>query len=314
MSIALSAVLFAAGIILLFLGGEGLVKGASRLAQIMGISPVVIGLTVVAFGTSAPEFVVSLIAALKGSNDVVLGNIIGSNISNLALILGIAALISPLIIHGRLIKAEVPIMIALSFVFYALAWTLDLEISQGVILFGALIAFTIYSYYGALKEPKIIEKEYKEYLESDSPAWKNILFIVFGLAGLIIGAQLVVDSAINIARAVGISELVISITVIAIGTSLPELSTTIVAALKKEHDIIVGNIVGSNIFNIGILGLISIIHPVTVDKSLLKFEFPVMLFISVIILPIMMTGKRVGRGEGVFLLLLYGVFIYLTFS
>ena len=313
MNMTLSVVLLVAGIIMLFFGGEGLVKGASRLARILGIRPVVIGLTVVAFGTSAPEFVVSLIAALKGSSDVVLGNIIGSNISNIGLILGIAALIGPIIIQGRLIKAEVPIMIAFSFIFYGLAWTLELEILQGVILFGSLIAFTIYSYYGARKEPKLIEKEYKEFLEvEESSPSKYALFIVLGLAGLVIGAQLVVDSAITIARAIGVSELVISITVVAIGTSLPELSTTIVAALKKEHDIIVGNIIGSNIFNIGILGLVSIIHPVSVDKPLLKFELPIMLFFSILVLPIMMTGKKVSRAEGICLLLLYGVFIYLT--
>jgi len=314
MNVALSVVLLITGIILLFFGGEGLVKGASRLAKLLGISPVVIGLTVVAFGTSAPEFVVSLIAALKGSSDVVLGNIIGSNISNIGLILGIAALISPIIIQGRLIKVEVPIMIALSFVFYGLAWTLDLEVLQGAILFSVLIVFTVYSYFGAKEEPKLIEEEYEEYLSSDGPLWKHILFIVFGLAGLIIGAQLVVDSAISIARVLGVSELVISITVVAIGTSLPELSTSIVAALKKEHDIIVGNIIGSNIFNIGILGLVSIIHPVSVDKALLNLEFPIMLFFSIIILPMMMTGKKVTRPEGVLLLLLYGVFIYLTVS
>lgn len=312
MSIAISIFLLVAGIIMLFFGGEGLVKGASRLAHLLGISPVVIGLTVVAFGTSAPEFVVGLIAALQGASDVVLGNIIGSNISNIALILGIAALISPLIIQGRLIKAEVPIMIILSFLLYGIAWTLDLGIVQGAVLFGSLIAFTIFSYFGAKKEPKIIEEEYEEYLGTDGSVWKQLLFIVLGLAALIIGARLVVDSAITIARVIGVSELVISITVVAIGTSLPELSTTIVAAMKKEHDIIVGNLIGSNIFNIGILGLVSTIHPVSVDSSLLKFEFPIMLFFSIIILPIMMTGKKVSRIEGIFLLLLYAVFIYLT--
>lgn len=313
MTVTLSIVLFIAGIIMLFLGGEGLVKGASRLARLLGITPVVIGLTVVAFGTSAPEFVVSLIASLKGSSDIVLGNIIGSNISNIALILGIGALISPLFIQSRLIKVEVPIMIILSFILYGLAWGLNLGLYQGIFLFGSLIVFTVYSYFGSQKEPEIVEEEYKEYLSEDGPLWKQILFIALGLAGLIIGARLVVDSAIFIARIVGVSELVISITVVAIGTSLPELSTTIVAAMKKEHDIIVGNIIGSNIFNIGILGLVSIIQPVKVDGALLKFEFPVMLFFSILILPIMITGKKIGRREGALLLALYGLFVYLNF-
>jgi len=312
MSVALSIVLFIVGIIMLFFGGEGLVKGASRLAHILGISPVVIGLTVVAFGTSAPEFVVSLIASLQGSSDIVLGNIIGSNISNIGLILGIGALISPLIIQSKLIKVEVPIMIILSLILYGLAWSLNLGLLQGIFLFSALIAFTLYSYFGSKKEPKLIEKEYEEFISEDGTVWKQVLLIVLGLAGLIIGARFVVDSAIFIARIIGVSEIVISITAVAIGTSLPELSTTIIAAMKKEHDIIVGNIIGSNIFNIGILGLVSIINPVKVDSALLRFEFPVMLFFSIMILPIMLTGKRVSRLEGILLLVLYAVFIYMT--
>lgn len=314
MSVALSIVLFVAGIIMLFLGGEGLVKGASRLARILGISPVVIGLTVVAFGTSAPEFVVGLIAALKGESDLVLGNIIGSNISNIGLILGIGALISPMIIQMRLIKVEVPIMITLSLILYGLAWwTLDLGLFQGIFLFGALLAFTIYSYFGSKKEPDLVEEEFKEYIDSNGPVWKQALFIVFGLAALIIGARFVVDSAIFLARIIGVSELVIGITAVAIGTSLPELSTTMVAALRREHDIIVGNIIGSNIFNIGILGLVSIIHPISVDSDLIKFEFPVMIFFSILLLPLMITGKRLGRLEGLLLLVLYAAFIYMVF-
>lgn len=313
MSIALSILLFVVGLILLFLGGEGLVKGASRIARILGISPVVIGLTVVAFGTSAPEFVVGLIAALKGASDIVLGNIIGSNISNIGLILGIGALISPLVIQIRLIKVEVPIMIVLSLILYGLAWSLNLGILQGIFLFGALIAFTIYTYFGSKKEPMQIEEEFEEYVGSGNSVWKQVAFIVLGLAGLIIGARFVVDSAIFIARIAGVSELVISITAVAIGTSLPELSTTIVAAIRKEHDIIVGNIIGSNIFNIGILGVVSMVHPVTVDSSLLRFEFPVMIFFSVLLLPLMITGKRIGRLEGLLLLALYAGFIYMVF-
>ena len=314
MGIAVSIILFVVGLIMLFLGGEGLVRGASRLARVLGISPIVIGLTVVAFGTSAPEFVVGLIAALKGASDVVLGNIIGSNISNIGLILGIGAIISPLIIQIRIIKVEVPIMIALSLILYGLAaWSLNLGLLQGVFLFGALIAFTIYSYFGSKKEPKQVEEEFEGFVGSGNSVWKQVVFIVLGLAALIIGARFVVDSAIFIARVAGISELVISITAVAIGTSLPELSTTIIAAIRKEHDIIVGNIIGSNIFNIGILGVISIIHPVTVDSALLRFEFPVMIFFSILVLPLMITGKKVGRVEGILLLVLYAAFIFMVF-
>lgn len=313
MSVAVSIVLFVIGLILLFLGGEGLVKGASRLGRIFGISPVVIGLTVVAFGTSSPEFVVSLVAVLKGSSDIVLGNIVGSNISNIGLILGIGALISPLFVHIRLIKVEVPIMIVLSLILYIMARSLSIGLWQGMFLFGFLIAFTVFSYLGSKKESREIEEEFVEFTGSGGSAWKQVAFIILGLAGLIIGARLVVDSAIYIARVAGVSELVISISAVAIGTSLPELSTTIVAALKKEHDIIVGNIIGSNIFNMGILGIVSIIHPIAVDSTVLKFEFPAMIFFSIMVLPIMITGKRVSRLEGILLVTLYAGFIYMVF-
>ncbi|MEM7008672.1 MAG: calcium/sodium antiporter [Thermodesulfobacteriota bacterium] len=314
MSVALSIVLFVLGILMLFLGGEGLVRGSSRLARILGITPLVIGLTVVAFGTSAPEFVVGLIAALQDQSDIVLGNIIGSNISNIGLILGIGAIISPLMIQMRLIKVEVPIMLALSFVLYGIAWwSLEIGLVQGIFLFGALIAFTIFSYFSSRKEHDHVKEEYKESVESDGPIWKQIIFIVLGLAGLIIGARLVVDSAIFIARVAGVSELVIGITAVAIGTSLPELAATIIAAIRREHDIIVGNIIGSNIFNIGILGLVSVIQPIAVDRELLRFEFPIMIFFSVLLLPLMYTGKRLSRIEGIILLILYAAFIYLIF-
>jgi cation:H+ antiporter len=205
-------------------------------------------------------------------------------------------------------------MIALSLILYGLAaWSLNLGLLQGVFLFGALIAFTIYSYFGSKKEPKQVEEEFEEFVGSSNSVWKQVVFIVLGLAALIIGARFVVDSAIFIARVAGISELVISITAVAIGTSLPELSTTIIAAIRKEHDIIVGNIIGSNIFNIGILGVISIIHPVTVDSALLRFEFPVMIFFSILVLPLMITGKKVGRVEGILLLVLYAAFIFMVF-
>lgn len=313
MNIATDVTLFIAGLVALFLGGESLVRGASRLARILGINPIVIGLTIVAFGTSAPEFVVCLIAAFKGSSDIVLGNIVGSNISNIGLILGLAALMSPLFIQIKLIKVEVPVMIIISLVLYAMAWSLGIGRIGGAALFITLIAFGIYSYYGATKEPYKVEREYEEFIGVKNGIGKQVLFLIIGLAGLVIGARFVVDSAISMARLFGISELVISITAVAIGTSLPELSTSLVAALKKEHDIVVGNIIGSNIFNIGILGLVSVIHPISVSPGLLKFEFPVMIFMTILVLPIMRTGHRVSRIEGILLLIFYSAFIFILF-
>lgn len=313
MSIVTDISLFVVGLVALFFGGESLVKGASRLARILGINPVVIGLTVVAFGTSAPEFVVCLIAALKGSSDIVLGNIVGSNISNIGLILGSAALMSPIFIQIRLIKVEVPIMIAISLVLYALAWNLGIGRVEGAVLFSLLIAFGVYSYFDALKEPYQVEEEYKEFLGNRKEVWKQIALLVLGLCGLVIGARLVVDSAISMAKLFGVSELVISVTAVAVGTSLPELSTSIVAAIRKEHDIIVGNVIGSNIFNLGILGLVSVIHPINVSPGLLRFEFPVMLFFSVLVIPIMKTGHQISRIEGSLLIIFYVAFIAMLF-
>lgn len=301
------------GLLALFFGGESLVKGASRLARILGINPVVIGLTIVAFGTSAPEFVVCLIAAFEGSSDIVLGNIVGSNISNIGLILGSAALMSPIFIQIRLIKVEVPIMIAISLVLYALAWNLGIGRIEGVFLFSLLIAFGVYSYYDALKEPYHVEEEFKEFVGNKKEIWKQLALLVIGLAGLVIGARLVVDSAISMAKLFGVSELIISVTAVAIGTSLPELSTSIIASLRKEHDIVVGNIIGSNIFNLGILGLVSVIHPINVNPGLLRFEFPVMLFFSILVIPVMKTGHRISRKEGLLLLIFYLAFIAVLF-
>ena len=313
MDIIQNIVFFIAGIAFLYFGGEGLVKGSSRLARSFGINPIVIGLTIVAFGTSAPEFVVSIIAALRGSSDLVIGNIVGSNISNIGLILAISALISPLFIQMRLLKIEVPIMIILSIILYLLAFNLTIGLFEGIFIFLCLTTFVIYSSINALKESTIVASEYQEFLGPDNSSLKNSLFILLGLAALVIGARLVVNSSIFIANEIGISELVIGVTVVAIGTSLPELSTSIVAVYRKEHDIVIGNIIGSNIFNIGILGFVSIIHPINVNPGVLKYELPVMILFALSAIPIMKTGFKVSRLEGISLLLFYLLFVIFLF-
>lgn len=313
MDILIIILYFLIGLVALYFGGEGLVRGASNLARMLGISPMVIGLTVVAFGTSSPEFLVGIMAALQGSSDIVIGNIVGSNISNIALILGVAAILCPIAINIKLVRVEVPIMIFLSLLLYALAWGLSIGRLEGGFLFAAIIAFVVYSYYAARKEPYKSEAGYEE-IKKNGSYLKQAVFLILGLVGLIVGARLLVDSAISLAQMFGISELIIGVTAVAIGTSLPELSTSIVAALRKEQDIIVGNIIGSNIFNIGILGLISVIRPVTVEPSLLRFEFPVMIFFTILILPLMRTGFRVSKKEGLVLLILYAVFLFLLFN
>ena len=313
MDILIIILYFIIGLVALYFGGEGLVRGASNLARMLGISPMVIGLTVVAFGTSSPEFLVCIMAAFQGSSDIVIGNIVGSNISNIALILGVSAILYPIVIHIKLIRIEVPIMIFLSLLLYALAWRLQIGRVEGGVLFAGLIAFTVYSYYAARKGSYKAEPGFEE-IKKNGSYLKQAVFLILGLAGLIIGARLLVDSAITLAQMFGVSEFVIGITAVALGTSLPELSTSIVAALRKEQDIIVGNIIGSNIFNIGILGLVSMIQPITVEPSLLRFEFPVLIFFTVLVLPLMKTGFRVSKIEGAALLLMYAVFIYLLFN
>jgi len=313
MEIVLNSLLFVIGLLALYLGGEGLVKGSSRLARKLGISPIVIGLTIVAAGTSSPELVVSLTAAFRGASDLAIGNIVGSNISNIGLILGISALIYPITVKMKLLKAEVPIMILLSLILYLTAINLIIGTYEGIILIVSLLAFVIYGCFNAVRETSTVKREFEDFLGTSHSTMKNLLFIIFGIIGLIIGARLVVNAAIVIANKIGISELVIGISAVAIGTSLPELSTSIVAAIRKEPDILVGNIIGSNIFNIGILGLVAIIHPVNVDPSLLKFELPVMLLFTVATLPIMKTGFQVSRVEGISLLAFYLLFIVLLF-
>ena len=314
MDILIIILYFVIGLAALYFGGEGLVKGASNLARMLGISPMVIGLTVVAFGTSSPELLVCIIAALQGSSDIVIGNIVGSNISNIALILGVSAILCPIVIHIKLIRVEVPIMIFLTLLLYGLSLRLQIGRFEGGFLFAALIAFTVYSYYAARKESYKPEAGYEENIGHEGSYKRQAIFLILGLVGLIIGARLVVDSAITLAQMFGVSEFIIGITAVAIGTSLPELSTSIVAALRKEQDIIVGNIIGSNIFNIGILGIVSMIRPITVEPSLLRYEFPVMIFFTILVLPLMRTGFRVSKIEGVVLLLLYAVFIFFLFN
>ncbi|MCH7926640.1 MAG: calcium/sodium antiporter [Deltaproteobacteria bacterium] len=308
-----SLAVFIFGLIFLYLGGVGLVKGSSRLARAMGINPVLIGLTIVAFGTSAPELVVSIIAAFKGSNDLIMGNILGSNIANIGLILGISALIYPISIKLTLIKVELPFMISISILLLLLSQNLIIEHFEGAILFILLISMIIYSCYDAFKEPKEIEKEFSELVQVDRSYYKNILYIVFGIIGLSIGAKLLVDSAISIAQSLGVSQALIGITAVAIGTSLPELTTSVIAALKRESGIIIGNIIGSNIFNIGILGIISVLKPIEMKQHLLEFEFCIMILFSIILLPIMKTGFKIAKTEGLLLLLFYLMFLRFIF-
>ncbi|HEY1028528.1 MAG TPA: calcium/sodium antiporter [Pseudomonas sp.] len=310
-----------AGLILLVAGAEVLVRGAARLAAQFGIPPLVIGLTVVAFGTSAPETAVSVQSALSGSGDLAIGNVVGSNIANVLLILGMTALIAPLIVSRQLIRLDVPIMIGASLLTFGLAWDGELSRLDGALLFSGVLAYTGFLIYGARKDKSAQDDEFTREFSPDEPAsphaWViNLGLIIAGLVLLVGGSNLLVEGAVQLARALGLSELVIGLTVVAVGTSLPELATSILAAIKGERDIAVGNIVGSNIFNLlCVLGLASLVAPtaIAVSPNALAFDFPVMIAVAVACLPIFFAGYRINRWEGALFLAYYAAYtLYLV--
>lgn len=308
LQIILDIILFAAGMGLLVIGGDMMVKNASKLGRAFGVSPMLIGLTIVSLGTSMPEFLVCLLAAIRESSDIATGNIVGSNIANIGLILGLTAVIRPIISSYELLKVEVPIMIAMSVVLYLLSFNLQLGRTEGLLIFLFLPAFIIYTYLTTSSTFEI-DEEGNEIITPGRIKLKYVLLVFIGLGGLLLGADLVVNKSVELARTLGVSELIIGVTAVAIGTSLPELTASLIAVYKKEHELVVGNIIGSNIFNIGILGLVSVIQPVNINEDLLKLEYPVLLILSIILLPVMRTGAVISRNEGFLLLLIYLTFI-----
>lgn len=307
--IVLSAILFlVAGLALLVVGANALVSGASKLALSFGLSPLVVGLTIVAFGTSAPEMAVSTGAVLAGQNDVAVGNVVGSNIFNVLVILGLSALIVPLAVHVQVIRQEMPIMIGAAMLF--MAFSLDGQISflEGGVLLGLLIAYTAFLVIQARRSPPGEAADYDaELQEPKSSAWMSkwyvqVLFVVAGLVMLVQGADWLVDSAVIFARALGMSELVIGLTIVAAGTSLPEVAASLTAALKGERDMAVGNVVGSNVFNIlgcvGLGGLVAGTTGLSIAPSVLNFDLWVMLAAFVACLPVFMSGREIARWEG----------------
>lgn len=302
------------GFALLFLGGEALVRGAVSLARRLQVSPLLIGATVVAFGTSTPELVVSLGAALNGSIGIAFGNIVGSNIANLLLILGVGAAISPLVIDRRTVSRDGWVLgfaTALLILFAAFG---AVEPWQGVLMLVLLIIITTYSYWherrrhtaaGALRV-----REAEELHAIPHPVWLAITFVVVGLAGVAFGAHLLVVSAVTIARGLGISESVIGLTIVAIGSSLPELATTIVAAYRKHTDVALGNVLGSNVFNIlAIMGLVSTVKRMPVPEEILSFDLWIMLGVTAVVVTLVLTGARLSRPIGFLLLAGYAAFV-----
>lgn len=312
----LEIIILVAGFVLLVFGADWLVNGASALAKKYNVSDLAIGLTIVAFGTSAPELVVNVFAAAQGSHDIVLGNIIGSNNFNLLVILGIAGIITPLAVQHSTVWKEIPFSLLAVAVLFIFANDIFSEgagvISRldGIILLVLFVAFLWYVAKQLKNDPSEAEIVTKKY-----PVWKMAVFIVGGLAGLIVGGRLVVTSAVDIARVLGMSEKLIGLTIVAAGTSLPELATSVVAAIKKNNDIAVGNIVGSNIFNIFlILGVSSVINPVSFNP-VFNVDIALLTFGTLLLFFAMFTGKKhkLDRWEAILLLSIYiGYTVYLV--
>lgn len=296
--------LFTVGLVMLFVGGESLVRGASSVARHFNLSPMLIGLTIVGFGTSAPELLVSLQAALEGKPEIAIGNVVGSNIANILLILGVSALIAPLIIPARKLWRDLAFMLGATFLFWGMLYTGEISRLYGAILFAGLLVFLFVAFkYGK------VEVDEDQPVENQLKAWG---FTIGGLIVLVIGARLLVDNAVIIAETFGVSQAVIGLTIVAVGTSLPELATSVIAAYRKQTEIAVGNIIGSNIFNIfSIIGITALITPIPAAPRFATIDMPVAAAVAVALtlLAIMLNG--LPRLAGAALLAAYGGYLFL---
>lgn len=294
------------GLLGLFLGGEALVRGSVGIARRMSISPLLIGLTVVGFGTSTPELLVSVDAAWRGVPDIALGNVIGSNIANILLIVGLSAVIWPIKVMGDTLRRDTAVMMAAALAMVPLFAMGHLGRLAGIILVAGLAGYLIWAY----RQPGAAAPD-----EIDQPAPASVaisgLWVVGGLIALMLGARFLVDGSVSIARGYGISEAFIGLTIVAIGTSLPELATSLIAALRRQSEIAIGNIVGSNIFNIlGILGLTAVITPVPVAPRFLAFDLPILIAVSLVLTLLLVTRPVIGRMVGVAMLLAYAAYVW----
>jgi len=306
---------FILGLVGLSFGAEGLVKGSSRIAKALGVNPLVIGLTIVAFGTSSPELVVSLLAAIKKSEGIAIGNIIGSNIANIGLILGLSALVSPLKVRSTVVRHDLPVMIGVSVVFVCMLLDQEIGFFDGLILFLGLLGYVAFHLYDTMRVWKSNQTKTYETVSGKDRNWgMNLVMVMIGFALLIGGAHLMVSSGVVLARMLRVSEVIIGMTLVSIGTSLPELATSVFCAIRKEGDMLVGNIIGSNIFNIMcVIGTVGMVSPLGVDRSLLSVEVPVLLLFSFALLPFMKSGFILDRIEAGTLLGGYVSFITLLF-
>jgi cation:H+ antiporter len=325
---ALHWILLAIGFVLLYFGADWLVRGAASLARSLGISPVVIGLTVVAFGTSAPELVVSVISSVQDKSMIAVGNVVGSNICNIALVLGAAAAVMPISADRSVVRRDIPLMLGISL--YLLLLSMDSHVSrlEGATLFAGVIGYTLFNYFIAVKEsrracaveaaasgcPEPAVKARVDEIGHIASRPRQVLMIIAGIAGVVIGADTMIDAAVAIMKNMGVSEKFIGLTVVALGTSLPELATSIVAALKRQMDISIGNLVGSNVFNIlSVIGAAAIVRPIPIPggfiESGLVIDYAVMMGISLLPWILMRRDRTVKRWGGLLLLGCYAAYL-----
>jgi cation:H+ antiporter len=315
----LSLSLFIIGLIIIYYGAEFLVKGASGLARSLGMSPMVIGLTVVAFGTSTPEIFVSVVSSLKGKSMIAVGNVIGSNICNIALVLGLSALFMPIAGNLSVIRRDIPIMLGVSLYLLVISYNSVIGRQEGITLLAGILLYTFFNYYITRREiKKLLGKANISPSKIDPKKTGSRLWqtgqVLLGIAGVVAGAELMIDAAIKIMSMLGVSEKFIGLTIVAFGTSLPELATSVVAAWKKEMDISLGNLVGSNVFNIlCVLGLASVVKPIFIPggfiQSGLIFDYLVMIFISFLPWLMMRVRYKITRLHGMFLLSFYAAYV-----
>lgn len=305
----------AGGLVLLYLGGEGLVRGAAGLAVRLGVQPLTVGLTVVAFGTSMPELVVTLDAATRKVNDIAVGNVVGSNICNITLVMGLAALVRPLEVHRQIVRMDGPVMLA-AFVLLIL-FLLDNRVAraEALILFAGIILYTAFNLWQARREPIVVQKEVMESVPRDAwPAPVEAGILLAGLGGLVLGGDLLVTAAVDMTRALGVTEAVIGLTVVALGTNLPEIAATVIASLRRHGDIAAGNAIGSNIFNVfSVLGLTALVHPL-VRGGVSWLDLGLMTGLALVFQVLLMTRLRLARAEGLVLVSLYAAYIGWQFS
>jgi len=302
--------MFVVGLVILAAGADALLRGAVRVARVLGIRPFFVGFAVIGFGTSAPELVVCLSAAFNGSSEIALGNVVGSNIANVGLVLGVVAVIAPLAAQMRLLNVGVPLGIGTSLLLWALCWDGRIDRADGVLLLAGFIGLAAYMYRRARAEPPEVKEELGRAVAEKLRVWVAVVLVVLGLCGLVGGAHLMVTAAVGLARTLGVNEWLIGLTVVAVGTSLPELAAAIAGALRGEADIVLGNIAGSNLFNILlILGITAVVRPMDVPMTARAVELPVMSGFAVLLLLVAMKGLRVRRWEGALLIAAYAGFV-----